>query len=1437
MAQVRKYNTGGIFVDGVQLSEEQINNALTGASAEARAQWADTLNAARSGQRVDIDSNANSVTGGLWDSSLTKGQQERNHAGRLNDRKKNRHATFNTDIHNFNVRNQEMISRFREQSLTKPEETKEETKLTALGRGNNDWFTFGEDGTYSTGPANMGFEKILREGFKYYSSGNDYRKGWDKSAYDADGSYSSLDTYFKNADAAALDVESLIERVKTNKLSDVDREVLGLFGFKEGADKIKARQDAAELSALKQEYANAGYDYDTWGSYIEKNDKGQWVAKTLDDGRSVFSSIGNGNFYFNDKFADKYKNLDFLKGHFLIDNVLYKDSDAAVEGSELYNYLRNKGGFYDLNKSGDWEGANRIIRHLWDGETNNRLGSDTDVYSEFLQNNPNYRWASLTGAYDTPLADGEQLLEIYDPNSEADQFGYTKAKYAIIGKDGKARWIDSPGNLTGKEAQKFSGRKVAKTENPEAVINGLVIDDLTDKNGKPLNIRLFRNPENGDWVYRGRIRGVNGIENMDYKMPAEIAEQINKKPDFWDTLSSNPNLLRKFEATIGDTINSGFRSLFTDILDVEDWESLGFNGEYMFNLFKKYRKNKKAGDLIKRRDDRLIGKEKLVGEQTQEQVFKNGGKVLPKFQPGGSVKNTDTHAYTQKKLKSTYVNPNNFTKLGQPLSDFHSADYWELGALAADLGSIFAPRALGVVGTGAGFIADVTRDGLDWGDIGNLGLGLGLDAAALIPGLGNAAQAASAVKRIRKAAPVIAKLFAMGGIGQGATVALNKIVTGDEWDMRDLRTVASAVVGGVQLSRSGLNPFRNGVKTSVKGKTGEITVKINGNDTKVTLNDNQLKSLEGKTGDDAKKLIKKYAAEQHGVNPKQVKTGQLPTTTETTDVVDKRGWKVWKKEFWHPNKTTSSVEKIDYKVKDNIAPDAVDPNTWSGKKTLYNERLKTVKSKDKLTLPSLIPFGQTDHVTEEPEGYVALPTQTVTQYDLANRPRFAKGGVIKAYNGLKTYGPASIRTNYALDHASTIIPKYEPTYAYKTESQAQSDFLKASGITPFNTNATAPVVPTQSTDYMDDYHEDPFFMLPVSTKASEGLNNHLQSETANIATKASGSKTIPVPEIPSPTRTTVGTNPGKGLNTKIGDYLDPILGAAGMAHSINQTNQIAQNQIKANNEAAAAMQMSMPQKLPLRHNIDAGNAYENEAKRQIQALPTVNSDYLRQAAIERVGKDAASQYLMQRDLANSQQHSQNIAWNTEAARMYNEAVRQTEAHNRQVEAQRIAANSQAETARRMANGQSWNNANMELRQRLEQAKTYANSKQQLEGMYAANDALTKFKNQWLAEYNADANKGTKTFDQWLIGDIGRRQAIADESYRLKKQMQLENLPSSPMSFLFAKSGTRIRPAKEQIEINRRKANDQLWINQNKATQKAIDQLNKQAFEFLKMMLS
>jgi hypothetical protein len=50
------------------------------------------------------------------------------------------------------------------------------------------------------------------------------------------------------------------------------------------------------------------------------------------------------------------------------------------------------------------------------------------VYSQFLYDNPNIRWTSITGAYDVPLGEGEQLVEYYDPNDYVDAYGYGTAK-------------------------------------------------------------------------------------------------------------------------------------------------------------------------------------------------------------------------------------------------------------------------------------------------------------------------------------------------------------------------------------------------------------------------------------------------------------------------------------------------------------------------------------------------------------------------------------------------------------------------------------------------------------------------------------------------------------------------------------------------------------------------------------------------------------------------------------------------------------------------------------------------------------------------------------------------------------------------------------------------------------------------------------------------
>lgn len=74
------------------------------------------------------------------------------------------------------------------------------------------------------------------------------------------------------------------------------------------------------------------------------------------EGKTAFHSLGgNGNYFFNEGFFRSGENnhLAFLKNHFVINGKVYKAADASIQGSTLYNTLRNSGGFYDKNKSGD----------------------------------------------------------------------------------------------------------------------------------------------------------------------------------------------------------------------------------------------------------------------------------------------------------------------------------------------------------------------------------------------------------------------------------------------------------------------------------------------------------------------------------------------------------------------------------------------------------------------------------------------------------------------------------------------------------------------------------------------------------------------------------------------------------------------------------------------------------------------------------------------------------------------------------------------------------------------------------------------------------------------------------------------------------------------------------------------------------------------------
>lgn len=119
----------------------------------------------------------------------------------------------------------------------------------------------------------------------------------------------------------------------------------------------------------------------------------------------------------------------------------------------------------------------------------------------------------------------------------------------------------------------------------------------------------------------------------------------------------------------------------------------------------------------------------------------------------------------------------------------------------------FSPASAisGFTGTLSTFGADITRDGFQMKDLGNLGLGLLFDAASLIPFAGSASSAAKTVKALKKALPILMKLAGAVGIGSAFSLAVNKIQSGEELTMKDLRIIMNGVLGTYTLAKQGVD--------------------------------------------------------------------------------------------------------------------------------------------------------------------------------------------------------------------------------------------------------------------------------------------------------------------------------------------------------------------------------------------------------------------------------------------------------------------------------------------------------------------------------------------------------------------------------------------------------------------------------------------------------
>ena len=925
MAQVKKLQQGGTLnINGKEYTVDQINEYLSSGqfSAQERDALSGTVRAIQEGKSRYLDANSNTLSG---DGNVNEdfvdyfGSERRANRGRSgwNNRKQNRHANRNSD---FAIRDTALAKLGNIGNYT-TNEIAEPAAKNKLTQGSGWFYT---NGKYVSGPQNLTNEKHIRDVFNYLASTEDGRKAWELSGW-GDNMTGLLNWY------NGQNVDEFLERIKANNLSDEDLEVLSFMGYSPTEQDIASTQ----LADDKTRFQKAGYDYDTWSGIIDIDENGNAIVRKGEDGKTAFSSLGgNGNYFFNDSFVQSNPKYDFLKNHFVIDGRVYKASDAAVEGSDLYNLLRAANGFYDKNKSGDWEGADQLIKHIWDGRKNYALGNNSDVYSQFLADNPNYRWTSITGAYDIPLAEGEQLIEYYDPSGNVNEFGYGNAQWAVLDKDGNfVKTINSRGNLTGNNPSSLIGKKIARTTSGNSTYDGLVIEDLIDEDGDYTNTTIFQDPNTGEFIYRGRIRGAKTDPNKDYVMPKVISD-ILSKPEykrFWEKLKSDKKLQRQFERTLGDTINSGVRDLFTwNTMSKQNWMELGFSEEDAKTLvkeFDRYASNSEKNRRSIRRANRLIN---------QVQINKTGGNI-PMFQPGGAVGTITSKGHTEKQLNTNYQNADDFATIGDgEWEGLTGTDWAEIGALTADmvglgLGLSGAPIASGVagaVGSLTSFGADLSRDtngdgrGFEWGDLGSLGINLGLDAISLIGlGAGAAAQSGKVAKAIQKSAKVVNKVFGNPkvikslsalGIGSAVTTSAQKIINGEEWTVRDIRNVMNGLTGVLTLRKTGM--FQGTGTKGTKVQEGSVDVKIKGTDTveTVKLKQDVLDNVNKPNTKDVDIQLKKAIVAELNARPGARKV--------TVDDIDLTPAKVKIKRTWRHPVSGTPTDSYDFQVKEVTQP-------------------------------------------------------------------------------------------------------------------------------------------------------------------------------------------------------------------------------------------------------------------------------------------------------------------------------------------------------------------------------------------------------------------------------------------------------------------------------------------------------------------------------------
>lgn len=205
-----------------------------------------------------------------------------------------------------------------------------------------------------------------------------------------------------------------------------------------------------------------------------------------------------------------------------------------------------------------------------------------------------------------------------------------------------------------------------------------------------------------------------------------------------------------------------------------------------------------------------------------------------------------------------------------------TSDKVRLGAAMADLASIglgFVPGAnLASAGVGVGaslaeFGADLASDGPQWGDLGRLGVNLGMDALSLIP-VGKTLKATKALGKIKKSIPVLMTLinttpYLDPAIRSEYSKTLSNLTKGDikSGDFKNLSAIASTVLMGKNLARSHRGWWNSSTTPSGKRR---VTAMIDGKQQTLEVDDAFFQNTKGKN--QVAELKTKFAEQYNKAN-------------------------------------------------------------------------------------------------------------------------------------------------------------------------------------------------------------------------------------------------------------------------------------------------------------------------------------------------------------------------------------------------------------------------------------------------------------------------------------------------------------------------------------------------------------------------------------------